>query len=187
MAVYYSYELNYETFQATVIYSIGKSKISYYYFSEQGSVLILIAFPHLQLMVHPTQAWHTPVTGVFRLLSWSSQYSFRLHTPWKISCLCGNKQTRDKQSIGNQRERKWRGGMSTTSDEGGTQGHGPFSLGSATSEQNPHRHRGTRLQGLRGMDTSCSINCGLQGACWWPLTCSFLATRILTSNASLFQ
>lgn len=78
MAAYYSYQLNYETFQATAIHFIGKSKINYYYFSEQGSVLISIAFPHLQLMAHPTQAWHTTVTGTFRmkdtaLLSSSSQ------------------------------------------------------------------------------------------------------------------
>lgn len=158
MAAYYSYQLNYETFQATVIHFIGKSKLNYYYFSEQDSVLILIAFPHLQLMVHPTQAWYTPVTGIFRLnntalLSWSSQYGFRLRIPWKISCLCRNKQTWDKQSIGNQRERKWRGGVSTTSDEWGTEGHGPFRLGSTMSEQNPYCHRGARLPGLSGIDT----------------------------------
>lgn len=158
MAAYYSYQLNYETFQATVIHFIGKSKISYYYFSEQGSVLILIAFPHLQLMVHPTQTWYTQATGIFRLnntglLSWSSQYSFRLHIPWKISCLCRNKQIWYKQSIGNQRERKWRGGVSTTSDEWGTEGYGPFCLGSARSEQNPRCCRGARLHGLLGIDT----------------------------------
>lgn len=38
MAAYYSYQLNYETCQATVIDLIGKSKISYYYSSKQGSV-----------------------------------------------------------------------------------------------------------------------------------------------------
>ena len=139
MAAYYSYQLNYETFQATVIHFIGKSKISYYYFSKQGSVLILSAFPHLQLMVHPTQAWYMPVTGIFwlnntALLNSSSQYSFRLHIPWKIY------------------GRKWRAGVPTTSDEWRTQGHGPFCLGGVMTEQNPHCLH-PRLQGLLGIDT----------------------------------
>lgn len=38
MAAYYNYQLNYETCQATVTDLIGKSKISYYYCSKQGSV-----------------------------------------------------------------------------------------------------------------------------------------------------
>lgn len=38
MAAYYNYQLNYETCQATETDLIGKSKISYYYSSKQGSV-----------------------------------------------------------------------------------------------------------------------------------------------------
>lgn len=144
--------------------SIGKSKISYYYSSKQGSVnspsplaahgpsipgQVCASHSCLPAEEHRLCQAHPPNT-----------VSDHIYPGIFLACAEINKH-RLNRALGI-RERKCRGGVSTMSDQRGTEGHGLFHCGRAEGEENTTVTQGQDCyRALHNLYTASYINCVL--------------------------